>query len=178
MAQILHIFRKAVHMHHQRVAVFPEGAAMAPVVQSPDLVACLEHIVYALAELADGFGKAVADDDDAPGLVAAVVFIIDGLALDPFVQAGLPTLGQIGLHLGFHLLLILLLGDPMHGAASFSGACPGFLPSNIPESARQGNRIRPIPGSRGGKNHKRRCKAGRAAHGPGPAWSCSGTAFP
>ena len=60
------------------------------------------------------------DDDHALRRVGPVVRIIDPLTLDPLVQTGLPSGGQIGLGLGLHELRVVVLRDPVHSSILLS----------------------------------------------------------
>ena len=112
--QIQDIVPEAIGVDDVWVIIPAEGAPVPALVEAPDLVACLQHVIDGLRKFGDGLRKAVADDDHALRRVGPVVLEIDGLALDPTVQTGLPSGGQIGLRLGLHELRVVFLRDPMH----------------------------------------------------------------
>ena len=97
---------------------------MAAVLQGPDLIAGLQHVVDALREFRDGLRKAVAEHDHSLWHVRAVVLEIDRLSLHPLVTARFHPGGEIRLDRIAHLFGIVLFADPAHGDPSLSVLSP------------------------------------------------------
>ena len=126
--EVLHIVFKMLHMYHIGVIVRSERSAVPAVIDTPDAVARLQHIVNRFGELLYGFRKTVAEHNNAFFLIRPEVFIIYRLAFDTLHRTRCSTLRYIRLGLFFHVKGIVCFFDPLHGIRS---ACLSRTPFRI-----------------------------------------------
>ena len=112
--QIFHIVGKSFDMNDIRIPVVSIRPSVSAMVKPPDIISVLKHVIGRFGKLAHGFGKAVADDDHALGLVRFAVLVIQLLSFFPFKEAILHPRFDIRLDFGAHLFLITLFCDPIH----------------------------------------------------------------
>ena len=116
--EILHIVFKMLHMYHIGVIVRSERSAVPAVIDTPDAVARLQHIVNRFRELLYGLRKTVAEDNNAFFPIRPEVFIVYRLPFDTLHRTRCSALCYIRFGLFFHFKGIACFSDPLHGIRS------------------------------------------------------------
>ena len=117
--KIEHVVLKAFNMNDIGIVIQADGSAVSAMIQSPDFIAGLEHVINGFRKFADGFRKAVDDHDHALGTICFEMLKVDLFALDAFKISGFRSIRHIGLGQLLHLLRVVFFRDPTHVHSPF-----------------------------------------------------------